>query len=78
MRTDMSNGGSPAYYTIREAAWLLGVKPATVSRAIRLGTLRAVWRQGRLVIPASALTRLLDEPTGHDPQGTRESGGESR
>ena len=27
MRTDMSNAGRPAYYTVREAAWILGVKP---------------------------------------------------
>lgn len=78
MRTDISNGGSPAYYTVREAAWLLGVKPSTVARAIRLGTLRAVWRQGRLVVPASALTRLLGEATRPDPQDTHEGGGESR
>jgi hypothetical protein len=36
MRTDISNAGRPAYYTIREAAWILGVKPSTLSRAIRL------------------------------------------
>jgi excisionase family DNA binding protein len=59
MRTDMSNAGRPAYYTVREAAWILGVKPSTVSRAIRLGTLRAVWRHGRLVVPARVLIRLL-------------------
>jgi excisionase family DNA binding protein len=68
MRTDMSDAGRPAYYTVREAAWILGIQPSTVSRAIRLGTLRAVPRHGRLVIPASALTRLLTEPTGNDPQ----------
>jgi excisionase family DNA binding protein len=71
MRTDMSDAGRPAYYTVREAAWILGVQPSTVSCAIRLGTLRAVRRHGRLVIPASALTLLLAEPTVDD-------GGESR
>jgi excisionase family DNA binding protein len=59
MRTDISNTGRPAYYTVREAAWILGVKPSTVSRAIRLGTLRAVRRHGRLVVPAGVLIRLL-------------------
>jgi excisionase family DNA binding protein len=78
MRTDMSNAGCPAYYTVREAAWILGVQPSTVSRAIHLGTLRAVRRHGQLVVPASALTRLLGESTGNDPQATREGGGESR
>lgn len=67
MRTDISNAGRPAYYTVREAAWILGVKPSTLSRAIRLGTLRAVWRHGRLVISAGALARLLAKPTGTDP-----------
>lgn len=71
MRTDMPDAGRPAYYTVRETAWILGVEPSTVSRAIRLGTLRAVPRHGRLVIPSSALTLLLAEPTGDD-------GGESR
>lgn len=63
MRTDKFNAGEPAYYTIREAAWILGVKPSTVSAAIRLGTLRAVRRCSRLMVPASALTRLLAQPT---------------
>ncbi|MGH3751821.1 MAG: helix-turn-helix domain-containing protein [Pseudonocardiaceae bacterium] len=84
MRTDMSDAGRRAYYTVREAACILGVTPSMVSRAIRLGTLRAVRRHGRLVVPADALIRLLAEPTGNDPQtgGTRwatgDGGGESR
>jgi excisionase family DNA binding protein len=76
--TDMSHAGHPAYYTVREAAWILGVQPSTVSRAIRLGTLRAVRWHGRLVVSAGALTRLLAEPTGSDPQATLDGGGESR
>ncbi|MGH4008447.1 MAG: helix-turn-helix domain-containing protein [Pseudonocardiaceae bacterium] len=64
MPTDTSDPGRRAYYTVREAAWILGVTPSAVSRAIRLGTLRAVRRHGRLVVAASALTRLLAEPTG--------------
>ena len=62
MRTYQSNAGQPAYYTIREAAWVLGVEPSVVARAVRVGTLRAVWRRGRFVIPARALVRLLGEP----------------
>ncbi|MGH3693437.1 MAG: hypothetical protein ACRDRX_05485 [Pseudonocardiaceae bacterium] len=38
MRTDKSNAGEPAYCTIREATGILGLKPSTVSAAIRLGT----------------------------------------
>lgn len=78
MCADMPNAGSPAYYTVRQAAWVLGVTPSTISRAIRLVTLRAARRHGQLIIPASALTRLLAEPTGNDPQATREGGGEPR
>jgi excisionase family DNA binding protein len=48
MCADMPNAGRPAYYTVRQAAGILGVKPSTVSRAIRLGTLRAVQRHGQL------------------------------
>lgn len=77
MRTAMTNVRRPAYYTVQEAAWVLGVEQSHVSRAIRLGTLRTVRRRGRLMIPASALTRLLavraerDQPSGHDPQSVR-------
>jgi excisionase family DNA binding protein len=71
MRTDKSDAGEPAYYTIREAAWILGVKPSTVSAAIRLGTLRAVRRRSRLMVPASALTRLLAQPTADGGDETR-------
>jgi excisionase family DNA binding protein len=71
MRTDKSNAGEPAYYTIREAAWILGVKPSTVSAAIRLGTLHAVRRRSRLMVPASALTRLLAQPTAEGGDETR-------
>ncbi|KAA9162600.1 helix-turn-helix domain-containing protein [Amycolatopsis acidicola] len=47
-------------YSIRAAAWILGVDPDRIARAIRLGTLRATRRNGQLVIPAVALVRLLD------------------
>lgn len=78
MRTDMPNAGRPAYYTVRQAAGILGVTPSTVSHAIRLGTLRAARRHGQLVVPVTALTRLLGQPTGNDQQATREGGGEPR
>ncbi|HEV7831363.1 MAG TPA: helix-turn-helix domain-containing protein [Pseudonocardiaceae bacterium] len=71
MRPDKSDAGEPAYYTIREAAWILGVKPSTVSAAIRLGTLRAVRRRSGLMLPASALTRLLAQPTADGGDETR-------
>lgn len=55
MRTSLPSAG----YTVRQAAWVLGVDQAKVSRAIRLGTVRTERRRGRLVIPAEMLVRLL-------------------
>lgn len=63
MRNAMPNAGRPAHYSVREAAWILGVEPSVISRAIRVGTLRAVCQRGRLVITANALTRLLGQTT---------------
>ncbi|WP_285490879.1 helix-turn-helix domain-containing protein [Amycolatopsis taiwanensis] len=60
----MSKTNRPTYYTIRETAWILGIEQARVSRAIRLGTLRAVSRNGRVRVPSSVLTRLLGQPEG--------------
>ncbi len=71
MRTDKVNAGRPAYYTVGQAAWILGVKPSTVCAAIRLGTLRAVRRRSQLMVPASALTRLLAQSTADGGDETR-------
>ncbi|WP_086828992.1 hypothetical protein [Allokutzneria sp. NRRL B-24872] len=59
MRTSLSN----THYSVRETAWLLGVAPSTVSRAVRLGTVLAIRRRGQLVVPAAVLARLLGEPS---------------
>lgn len=64
----MSRSRRPVFLTVRRAAWLLHVDPSTISRAIRLGTLRTVRRSGRRVIPVSEVVRLLSEPTGSAPQ----------
>ncbi|HEX3791932.1 MAG TPA: helix-turn-helix domain-containing protein [Pseudonocardiaceae bacterium] len=56
---------SPSLLSISEVAWVLGVEPDTVAQLVRFGTLRAVRRRGRLVIPSSALARLLREHTHH-------------
>lgn len=63
MRTSLSFS-----YSVRQAAWILGISPSVVSRSIRLGTLRTVGRRGRRVVPASALVKLLDGSPGarHD------------
>lgn len=71
MSTSMPNAGQSAYYTIRQATWILGVDRGTVSRAIRTGALRTTQRRGNLVVPASALARLLGEAT---DQGERSGG----
>ena len=64
MAIPMPNSGHRTYYTIAEAAWLLGVPRSTVNKAIRIGELPTVWRRSRLVVPAHVVKRLLDEPAG--------------
>lgn len=63
----MSDAGRPAFYTVREAAEILRVDPATLYRAIREDAFPAVRLRSRYVIPAAALDRLITE--------TSESGG---
>jgi excisionase family DNA binding protein len=64
MNTPMPNSGRRKYYSLAEAAWLLGVPTSVVSRAIRTGDLPAVRRRSRLVVPGHVLERLLDESAG--------------
>ena len=64
MSTPMPNSGRPKYYSVAEAAWLLGVPPSTISRAIRTGAIPTVRRRSRLVVPDYVLKRLLDESAG--------------
>jgi predicted transcriptional regulator of viral defense system len=59
MRTELRNTRARGYYTIREAAWILGVEPSVICRAVRRGAVRAVWRGRRLMIPAEVLARQL-------------------
>lgn len=64
MSTSMPNSGRPKYYSVTEAAWLLGVSPSTLSRAIRTGAIPTVRRRSRLVVPAHVVKRLLDGSAG--------------
>ncbi|HEY0692821.1 MAG TPA: helix-turn-helix domain-containing protein [Kribbella sp.] len=64
MSTPMPNSGRTDYYSVDEAAWLLGVPRSTISKAIRTGAIPTVRRRSRLVVPAYVLKRLLDEPAG--------------
>lgn len=61
------------HYRLREAAWLLGVEPAVVARAVRVGVLRATRRRGGLTIAASELARVLPPPVDGDPPHPRRS-----
>jgi hypothetical protein len=75
MSTKLSSAGRPAFYTIREVAWILGVTEARVHRAIRLGKLRPVRQRSRLMIPAGQVASLLGGPVDGDrPSGRRRSG----
>ena len=49
------------WYTIRDAAALLGLSRQTLWRRIREGTLEPLRVDGRLVIPRSLLIRLQTE-----------------
>jgi hypothetical protein len=49
----------PVFLSVREVGWALGVPTWVVHRAIRLGTLRAVWRRSRLVVAEADLQRLM-------------------
>jgi hypothetical protein len=50
------------FFSIREVSWILGVDESEVSRMIRVGTLPAIRRRSRLVVPAYAVARLLPTP----------------
>ncbi|WP_103342123.1 DNA-binding protein [Amycolatopsis sp. CA-126428] len=59
MPKQLPNADRPAFYSLADAAWILGVDNNEVHRAIRVGTLRAERRRSRLVIPAAELRRVL-------------------
>jgi excisionase family DNA binding protein len=59
MSTAMPNAGPPAFYTVREAARILRVGPATLYRAIRDDAFPAVRLRTRYVVPAVVLDKLV-------------------
>jgi len=61
MNIDMPLAGPPAFYTVREAARILRVDPATLYRAIREDAFPAVRVRSRYVVPAAALHQLVRE-----------------
>lgn len=61
MDSNIEGAGSPAFYTVPEAARVLRVTPATIYRAIRDDAFPAVRIRTRYVIPAAAVERLAAE-----------------
>lgn len=68
MRSNMSRSGRQQYYTVRGAAWILGVDRSRLARLIRLGELRTTSRNGRPVVPARELARHLGQPSSSNEQ----------
>ncbi|GAA2987486.1 helix-turn-helix domain-containing protein [Actinokineospora diospyrosa] len=52
---------TPTFYTVREAAAILRVDPATLYRAIREDSFPAVKVRTRYVVPSRALDALIDQ-----------------
>ncbi|MCU1687984.1 MAG: hypothetical protein JWQ81_8723 [Amycolatopsis sp.] len=64
MKTQISTNRRPVYYSLTDAAWILGVTRSQIHRAIRTGVLPVIRRRSRLVVSADALTRLLGTTDG--------------
>ncbi|UKD59323.1 helix-turn-helix domain-containing protein [Amycolatopsis sp. FU40] len=60
MPKNFPDAGRPAFYSLADAAWILGIDRDELHRAIRVGTLRAERRRSRLVISAAELQRVLN------------------
>jgi excisionase family DNA binding protein len=59
--TSAATGGPPAFYTVREAARILRVDPATIYRAIRENAFPAVRVRTRYIVPAAAVEQMAAE-----------------
>ncbi|ANY09913.1 helix-turn-helix domain-containing protein [Pseudonocardia sp. HH130630-07] len=51
---------APRFYSVAQAAALLGMSPMTVYRAISAGEFPAVRIRGRLIVPAKAIEAIAD------------------
>ncbi|WP_433786954.1 helix-turn-helix domain-containing protein [Actinomycetospora sp. CA-101289] len=49
---------APRFYSVAQAARILGAAPVTLYRAIRAGQFPAVRIRGRLIVPAQALEAM--------------------
>jgi excisionase family DNA binding protein len=56
--TTTDDASAPRFYSVAEAARILGAAPVTLYRAIRAGEFPAVRIRGRLIVPASALEAM--------------------
>ncbi len=50
----------PRFYSVPQAARMIGTAPVTLYRAIRDGEFPAVRIRGRLIIPARAIEAMID------------------
>jgi excisionase family DNA binding protein len=50
---------APTFFTVREAAKLLGCNPSTLYRAIREDAFPAVGIRTRYIVPASVINRIV-------------------
>lgn len=50
----------PRFYSVSQAAELIGTAPVTLYRAIRDGEFPAVRIRGRLIVPAKVLDAIVD------------------
>jgi excisionase family DNA binding protein len=61
MSTAMPDTGSPAFYTVREAATILRCNANTLYRAIHDDAFPAVRIRNRFVVPAAAVEQLAQQ-----------------
>ncbi|AOS62840.1 helix-turn-helix domain-containing protein [Actinoalloteichus hymeniacidonis] len=61
MSTQRSTDRAPLFFTVREAAEILRVDPATVYRAIREDAFPSVRVRTRYVVPVAALEELISQ-----------------
>jgi excisionase family DNA binding protein len=59
MSKHSSRGDGPTYYSVRDAAWILGIHQSTICQMIRTGVLPTMRRRSQLVVPTSAVRRML-------------------
>jgi excisionase family DNA binding protein len=56
--TTSNDVAAPRFYSVAQAARILGAAPVTLYRAIRAGEFPAVRVRGRLIVPAQALEAM--------------------